>query len=203
MKRGLLASYALLFAGFTLISLSAGSSIVTGNAVFNQVSGSIASFVGLVFVGASLGLFLAEGGLEQEVENGYHVGPYNPSFPNKKIEKISKKVDKKPQVKKEIDSLANKLYEGNTNAGRGTKRLFSNVYYMRGDTGARLFYLDKGDNSYEVLGYAYGGGQGKGKDKSERQIISALENLHDNGELGSKEKDSLDKLREFYDNAGN
>ncbi|OPH56250.1 hypothetical protein BC351_29160 [Paenibacillus ferrarius] len=47
---------------------------------------------------------------------------------------------KNQMVQKEADELVAKFLSGNTNPGLGTKNLFKDIYYLRGDEGARVFY---------------------------------------------------------------
>ncbi|RTE10629.1 RHS repeat-associated core domain-containing protein [Paenibacillus whitsoniae] len=54
--------------------------------------------------------------------------------------KAAEKMGKNQMVQKEADELVAKFLSGNTNPGLGTKNLFKDIYYLRGDEGARVFY---------------------------------------------------------------
>lgn len=96
MKRGILLSYILLFAGFATISFTVGSSI-TGNAVLGSTGSSIVSVIGIALVGCAVGLFFAEGGLEEKFVD---VDPSTKSI-RRKAEKTARKYGEKPNLNSE------------------------------------------------------------------------------------------------------
>ncbi|WP_139170622.1 hypothetical protein [Paenibacillus sp. cl6col] len=62
--------------------------------------------------------------------------------------KAAEKMGKDPKVQKEANDLIAKFLAGNKNPGlrTGTKNLFKNISYLRGEEGARVFFrMEKGE----------------------------------------------------------
>ncbi len=179
MKKEKFTGILLLLLGFVLVLNSSAISI-TGQAVLSDTVLSINSVTGLVFIALGLAMFVlgSEGGLEKiagEVEEKKEI--ISNVKEDKRIYNLAKEIEKKQYIQKEINQLIYELSKGNENPGIGTKKLFGNVSYLRGSHGGRVFYRPKGEG-YEILGYAIGTGQGKGKHKSERNVISRLKELY-------------------------
>lgn len=57
-----------------------------------------------------------------------------------RLVKAAEEMGKNPAVQREADELVAKFLRGNINPGLGTKNLFRDISYLRGDSGARVFY---------------------------------------------------------------
>ncbi|MEU9001599.1 hypothetical protein [Streptomyces sp. NPDC048551] len=86
-----------------------------------------------------------------------------------RLAKLAEKSTKNESVQKEMNSLINKLIEGNDDPGKGTKGLPGGIRYLRGDAGARLFFRRVGD-AYEIVG--------KSDKKLESKVIDELAALY-------------------------
>ena len=51
----------------------------------------------------------------------------------------AEQMGKNQAAQREADLLVSKLIEGNVNLGKGTMNLFGDIYYLRGDSGARFY----------------------------------------------------------------
>ncbi|MBW4085834.1 hypothetical protein HYD27_31505 [Paenibacillus sp. S150] len=54
--------------------------------------------------------------------------------------KAAQQMGKNPAIQKEADDLIAKFLKGNVNPGIGSKSLTSEINYLRGKEGARVFY---------------------------------------------------------------
>lgn len=88
---------------------------------------------------------------------------------NTRLAKLAEKSTKNESIQREMNSLINKLIEGNDDPGKGTKGLPGGIRYLRGDAGARLFFRRVGD-TYEIVG--------KSDKKLENTVIDELKALY-------------------------
>ncbi len=59
------------------------------------------------------------------------------------------------KARKEANQLYEQFINGNTNPGIGNKNLTgTDVFYLRGSDGARVFLRKVGENAYDIVGYA-------------------------------------------------
>lgn len=179
MKKEKFTGILLLLLGFVLVFNSSVVSI-TGQAILSDTVLGVNSVAGLIFIALGMALFVlgSEGGLEKIAGKAEEKKEITSNVKkDKRIYKLAKEIQEKQYIQKDINKLLNELEKGNENPGIGTKKLFGNISYLRGSYGGRVFYRPK-EEGYEILGYAIGTGQGKGKHKSERDVIFRLKELY-------------------------
>ncbi|MEM6643565.1 MAG: RHS repeat-associated core domain-containing protein [Bacteroidota bacterium] len=67
--------------------------------------------------------------------------------------KIARKLGKSHQWRKEVNKLIREMSKGNFGSGRGSKNLFGKVHEMRGDGGARGYFINS-DGGVKIVGYS-------------------------------------------------
>ncbi|MGB7605591.1 MAG: RHS repeat-associated core domain-containing protein [Lutisporaceae bacterium] len=88
---------------------------------------------------------------------------------DKRLINAAEEMGKNQLVQKEANELVEKLLQGNVNPGKGTKNLFKDILYLRGDNGARVFYRNT-KNGIEILARA--------SKENEIKVIKILEELY-------------------------
>ncbi|GGJ20977.1 hypothetical protein [Streptomyces lacrimifluminis] len=68
-----------------------------------------------------------------------------------RLAKLAEEATKNQDVQREMNSLINKLMEGNDQPGKGSKALPHGIRYLRGHKGARLFFREVKDG-FEIIG---------------------------------------------------
>ncbi|MAG77938.1 hypothetical protein CL616_01085 [archaeon] len=58
------------------------------------------------------------------------------------------------KIQRDVDHLTKELDKGNFQAGLGRKKLFGDIFYLRGRNGGRLFYRRIGEDTYEIIAIA-------------------------------------------------
>ena len=76
-------------------------------------------------------------------------------------------------VERELNHLIKELSKGNFEAGLGHPGHIdnTNIFYLRGVNGARLYYHQVGDNSYEIVGKSE-------KGRNQEKVINKLKEIY-------------------------
>ncbi|NRT59249.1 hypothetical protein B0P06_001698 [Clostridium saccharoperbutylacetonicum] len=77
---------------------------------------------------------------------------------------------KNERIQQEANHLIEQLASGNMNLGKGSKNLFKDINYLRGDNGARVFFRQTKDG-IEILE--------KASKANEQKVINLLHKLYD------------------------
>ncbi len=83
--------------------------------------------------------------------------------------KYDKEMGKDKNLQKEANSLVKKYLAGNTNPGKGTETLTGGISYLRGNSGARVFFRMRG-NQMQVLA--------KSNKKNEQDVIDIIKKIY-------------------------
>jgi len=86
-----------------------------------------------------------------------------------KLLKIARVLGKGSEWSKDVNSLLKQLSKGNINPGKGSKHLFGEVHELRGASGARVYFRNKGLTT-EILGYS--------SKSNQNQVINILKNTY-------------------------
>jgi len=170
-KRG--ASIILFMLG--LVFFLSGEASITGAFLGSGIASGVSSFLGLGMMFVASILFVAEeGGLEKTIK------VTDSTEDNKVIKRLAKRAMKNQKVKKDLDHLSEALLEGNFQAGLGSPGHIqdTDIFYLRGRPGGRLFYHktdeSKDEITYEIVGKA----AGVGKKRNEYAVIKKLKELY-------------------------
>ncbi|HLD15434.1 MAG TPA: hypothetical protein VJB94_02545 [Candidatus Nanoarchaeia archaeon] len=158
--------YALIVFGLILIFYN-GINSTGAFAGFSNLLNSTRFFLGLL--SSTLGLLIvSEGGLEKRINLTSKLGKKT------KLARLAEKATENERVQDEMNHLLVELAKGHIRAGSGTRHIKgTDVWYMRGSEGARLFYRET-KNGYEIVGKAFGGG----KKVNEFAVIKKLKELY-------------------------
>lgn len=128
------------------------------------------SFPGIFLMIVSCALFFAgKGDLEKRIKITSSIN-HNPALVRSAIE-----ATKNETIQREMNHLMVELSKGNIAAGLGRPGHIegTNIFYLRGSEGARLFYRQT-DYGYDVVGKA----SGTGKKNNEERVIRKLKELY-------------------------
>ena len=73
-------------------------------------------------------------------------------------------------LNKEANSLIEQMLKGNMNPGKGTKNIFQNVFELRSQNGARIYFRTVND-VIEILGYS--------NKQNQQEVIDRLKSLYE------------------------
>lgn len=126
-------------------------------------------FLGIFFILISYILFLAaQSELEKKLKLTSSIKEDNI------MKRLAEETAENQQVKREIDHLVYELSKGNLEAGLGHPRHIkgTNIFYLRGRNGGRLYYR-KTQEGYETVGKS-------GKGRIQDRVIERLKELYSN-----------------------
>jgi len=130
----------------------------------------LSSFLGIIFIILSIFLLATTiSSLEQKVIITSTIKRYPALL------RLTKEAVKNQTVEKELNYLIKELSKGNFEAGLGNPGHIrgTDVYYLRGRSGARLYYRRIGENHYEIVAKS-------GKGRNQDQAINILEEIYGN-----------------------
>jgi hypothetical protein len=131
---------------FLLLNAKIG---ITGAVIgTSTISSAISLILGLVFM--IVGMVVLAGGKESEIERIVLTSSVKE---NKPLLRITKDAVNNMDVQRELDHLIEELGKGNFEAGLGEIGHVrdTDVFYLRGDNGARLYYRKIGKNNYDIV----------------------------------------------------
>jgi len=140
---------------------------ITGSFIGSLSSGSITnSFLGIVFLIASVLLVAAHSNLEK-------ITLTSAIKKSSALLKLTKDAVENQKVQKELDHLVKELTKGNFEAGLGKPGHIkgTDISYLRGRNGARLYYHKTGKKHYEIVAKS-------SKGRNQNQIISKIRELY-------------------------
>ncbi len=132
-------------------------------------SSFINSFFGIIFILSSILLFATtHSGLEKiTLSSAINKSPA--------LLRLTEDAARNQKVGRELNHLVKELSKGNFKAGLNHPGHINgtNVYYLRGHGGARLYYHKTGEYSYEIVAKS-------AKGRNQDQVICKLEKLYKN-----------------------
>jgi len=142
----ILSIISLIFGVFFLIN---SKSNITG-AVIGVIAATnsfFSLFLGILFIISSVTLFLTAHSKLEKITLSSAIKK-SPS-----LLRLTQDAVRNQTVERELNNLIKELSKGNFEAGLGHPGHIkkTNVYYLRGDNGARLYYRRIGENSYEIV----------------------------------------------------
>jgi uncharacterized membrane protein len=161
----------ILFLAGILFLVNSQSNITGAVVGVSVLSPLINSIIGFILIISSGFLFMANSGGKRDLEF-----IITTNITDKALQRYAKKALKNQQVKREMEHLEEELKKGNLEAGLGRPGHVNgtDINYMRGENGARLFYRRIGENTYQIVGKA-SGVQKKG---NETQVYNKLIELY-------------------------
>jgi len=143
---------------------------ITGAFIGSSIASSISPFIGICSMVLAGILFVTEeGGLEKKIRLTSNLKK------DQGLVRYAVQATNNQELQKEMNHLLKELSRGHTGAGKGTKHLEgTNIFYMRGNKGARLFYR-RNEGGYEIVGKA----DGTGKKGNEHAVMKKLKEIYD------------------------
>lgn len=137
---------------------------ITG--AFLGISPDVSSLTGIIlWITAGILFMVGEGGLEKKIKITSSLGKETP------LARLAEDATRDQKIQKEMNHLIKELWKCHTEAGIGTEHVEgTDVWYMRGKKGARLFYK-RTNYGYDIVGKA----AGKGKKVNENAVIKKLQ----------------------------
>ena len=138
--------------------------------VASSTNSFLNSFLGIIFIILSIILFAAEhSGLEQRIKLSSAIKKSLPLL------RLTNDAVRNQTVERELNHLIKELSRGNFEAGLGHPGHITDtdIHYLRGRNGARLYYHQTGENSYEIVAKS-------AKGRNQDQVIEALEENYGN-----------------------
>jgi hypothetical protein len=89
------------------------------------------------------------------------------------ILRLTQDAVRNPVVERELNHLTEELWKGNFEAGLGHPGHIegTNIFYLRGRNGGRLYYRRRGENHYEVVAKS-------AKGRNQEQVINKLKQIY-------------------------
>jgi hypothetical protein len=139
---------------------------ITGAVIGFSANFSMLNYIGVFFILVSAILFAATpSGLEKiTLKSSIHS--------NTRLKRLAEDATNNQRIQQEIDHLAYELKRGNLEAGLGTPGHLSktDVFYLRGRNGGRLYYRKAG-YGYEIVGKS-------SKGRNQDQVIEEIEKAY-------------------------
>lgn len=126
-------------------------------------------FFGVIFIISSIILFATA---HSELEKIILSSAIKKSQP---LLRLTQEAVRNQTVERELNHLVKELSKRNFEAGLGHPGHISgtDIFYLRGDRGARLYYHKIGENSYEIVAKS-------AKGKNQNQVINKLKEIYGN-----------------------
>lgn len=172
-KRGYYVLSCILFI-LGLIFLEPNQQYITG--AFLGVSPFLSSLTGIVlWMIASILFMVEEGELEKKIKLNNKIDR------DAGLTRYAEHAIRDQNIEREIKSLERELIKGHLEAGLGIKHVpNTNIWYMRGRRGARLFYQQTTDNEGNIVYEIVGKAAGTGKKVNENAVIKRLQEIYKN-----------------------
>lgn len=136
---------------------------------FKNMTVLLSFFIGIIFLFLSIVVFTtASLALEKRVIKLSSSIKSHPS-----VLRLTQEAVKSPIIEREMNHLVEELYKGNFEAGLGHSGHIegTNIFYLRGRNGARLYYRRIGENDYEIVGKS-------AKGRNQEQVIDRLKEIY-------------------------
>lgn len=136
---------------FGLLFLLSSSSTITASVIGSPVSPLDSSLIGVFLMIVSAGLILTAHSKEKKIRVSSAIKD------DRSICRLAEEATRNQDVQGDIDHLIHELSRGNLEAGMGYSHIDgTDIFYMRGRRGGRLYYHkigeDSGAASYEIVG---------------------------------------------------
>ena len=136
---------------------------------FKNMTVLLSFFIGIIFLFLSIVVFTtASLALEKRVIKLSSSIKSHPS-----VLRLTQEAVKSPIIEREMNHLVEELYKGNFEAGLGHSGHIegTNIFYLRGRNGARLYYRRIGESDYEIVGKS-------AKGRNQEQVIDRLKEIY-------------------------
>ena len=154
--------------GFVLVV----DSNITGAVISINLVGSSWSLVGLIFVLIG-GLVFA---MNNSDKNGLEKITLSSAIKkNKSLLRLTKAAVRDQSIEKDLNHLIKELSKGNFESGKGHPGHIkgTDIFYLRGQEGGRLYYHKIGKNNYEIVAKS-------SKGRNQKQVRKKLEEVYKN-----------------------
>ncbi len=168
-KRGKKILSLVIFIAGTMLLINAELNITGAFLGFKNMTTLLSFFIGIMLLFLAVVIFsTASLTLENKV---IRLSSSIKSHPS--VLRLTQEAVRSQIVEREMNHLTEELHKGNFEAGLGHPGHIegTEIYYLRGRNGARLYYRRIGENDYEVVGKS-------AKGRNQEQVIDKLKEIY-------------------------
>ncbi len=158
----------LLFVAGLFLLINARLNLTGAFLGFRSTANFVSFFLGVIMMFFAIVVFSTAGlTLEKKLTLSSSIKKY-PS-----ILRLTQDAVKNQDVQRELNHLTEELYKGNFEAGLGHPGHIegTEVHYLRGRNGARLYWRRRGEHDYEIVGKS-------AKGRNQEQVIDKLRQIY-------------------------